>query len=65
MTNKNLNFKVESELLTQAYQGNANALLEIAKQAQREKRLGLAQNFLRLAKEHGNQHAASLLKHVS
>lgn len=48
---KNLNFKVESELLDLAYQGDAKALHAIAEQALREQRFGLAKNFFRLADE--------------
>ena len=53
---KNLDFKVDPTLLALAYQGDANALYEIGKQALNEQRLGLAQNFFRLANKHRNQH---------
>lgn len=48
---KNLNFKVKSELLDLAYQGDTKALLAIAEQALCEQRFGLAKNFFRLANQ--------------
>lgn len=60
-----INFIVAPRLLALAYQGDKRALLEIAHKAAREKRLGLAKNFFRLADEHGNQQAKKLFKKVS
>ncbi len=60
--NKNINFTVSQELLELAYQGDKQALLEIARKAEREQRLGLAENFFRLAGEartHESCHTAA------